>query len=110
MRKLISAMKLTKDMMDAPLDIIHINHYLDLYKSIGATHVDVSTVIGHPAYQIYTKLWMDAIHAKRMNVTLRSAHAQMEGLYGQTKAVGTLRSPLNSGSTRRSPPSRRSHG
>lgn len=86
-------MKLTKDKMNSPLSTLQVNKYLDLYKSIGATHVDVSTVIGHPEFAFYTKLWMDAVHAKGMFVTLRSAHQNMEGLYGVEKFVGANRKP-----------------
>ena len=113
MIKLVSAMKLTKDMMDEPLSTLEINKYLDLYKSIGATHVDIAQVIGHPEYKDSTTMWMNAVHAKGMSVTLRSAHQNMEfernpdgslkyradgkpaGLYGAEAFVGSNRKPAN---------------
>ena len=86
-------MKLSKDRMNDPLSTLEANKYLDLYKSIGATHVDVSTVIGHPEFKDYTTLLMNAVHDKGMNATIRSAHMNMEGLYGAEKFVGSNRKP-----------------
>ena len=93
MKKLVSAMKVTKDKMESPLSLTQVNQYLDAYKSAGADRVDVATVMGHPNFQSYTKLWMDACHAKGLLVTLRSASREMEGLYGTPKAVGGARLP-----------------
>lgn len=91
--KLISAMKWTKDRMDNMLPIADTNKLLDAYKLMGATHVDVSTVMSHPNFTQYTKLWLEATHAKGMFVTLRCAHKNMEGLYGADKYVGGNRKP-----------------
>lgn len=91
--KLISAMKWTKDRMDSPVAISDINNLIDLYKQIGATKVDISTVIGHPNFVSYTKTWLDACHAKGLFATLRCAHQNMEGLYNAPKFVGTNRKP-----------------
>lgn len=91
--KLVSAMKYVKDLMDNPLPLNEINKLVDVYKSTGATHIDIPTVIGHPNFKSVSKLWGDAVHGKGLFVTWRCAHGNMEGLYGMTKYVGSLRKP-----------------
>ncbi len=93
MKKLISAMKLTKDLMDSPLTNAAIDKYVQAYKDMGATNVDISTVMGHPNFVSYTVSWLNSVHNAGLNATLRCAHREMEGLYGATKAVGALRKP-----------------
>lgn len=92
--KMISCMKHTKDRMDNFMPVAEMNQLLDVLKSAGATNIEIATVIGHPNFLAYSKQWADAIHSKGMSVTWRCAHWNMEGLYNQSKFVGTARKPV----------------
>lgn len=91
--KMLSAMKFVKDRQDAPMPVAEMNQLLDVYKSTGATHVEIASVIGHPNFASVSKQWADAIHSKGMFVTWRCAHGSMEGLYNMPKFVGGNRKP-----------------
>lgn len=91
MIKLISFMKLTKDRMTNPLPLAEIKQVVTLAKELGATHCEVSTVLGHQNFAFHSKLWADEIHAQGLKVCWRNAHQNMEGLYGQPKFVGANR-------------------
>lgn len=94
MTKMVSVMKHTKDRMDNPMLVAEIMQLLDTIKSTGATHVEVSTVIGHPNFVAHSELWANWIHTKGMKVTWRNAHINMEGLYNQPRFVGGNRKPV----------------
>lgn len=81
-------MKHVKDRMDNLLPTAEMNQLLDIYKSAGATHVEIATVIGHPNFVAHSQIWAAGIHARNMFATWRCAHWNMEGLYGQPKFVG----------------------
>ena len=91
--KLVSVMKLTKDRMDNLVPQAERVQLINTLKTTGATHLEIATVIGHPNFAEHSKLWAKDIHDAGLLVTWRSAHQNMEGLYGAEKYVGTLRKP-----------------
>lgn len=91
--KLVSLMKATKDRQDNLMPQPERLQLINVLKSTGATHLEVSTVIGHPNFAEHSKLWAKDIHNAGLKVTWRCAHVNMEGLYDQPKFTGANRKP-----------------
>lgn len=91
--KMVSLMKHQKDRMDNLMPQSERVQLINVLKSISATHLECSTVIGHPNFIPHTKAWVDDIHNAGLKCTFRQAHWNMEGLYGQPRFVGASRKP-----------------
>lgn len=92
--KMVSFMKHTKDRMNNPLPDSDIDKLILAAKQVGATHCELAQPLGLANTASDMLRWANKIHAAGMLVTFRSAHVDMEGLYGHVKAVGTARKPL----------------
>jgi len=91
--KMISFMKWTKDTMSNPPSDATIDSLVKAAKSAGATHCELAHPFGLSNTASEMKRWADKIHAAGMNITVRSADVDMEGLYGHAQAVGPNRKP-----------------
>lgn len=87
----IDNMKLSKDNATNPLSSSDIAKLVTTYKSLGVTHVGLSTPMDFPNYY---KVWADGIHALGLSILHRPTWNAIEGLYGVTQAVGNNR-PAN---------------
>lgn len=91
--QMVSLMKAQKDAMGSLMSQAQRIQLIETIKTTGDTHLECSTVIGHPNFVEHTRAWVGDIRNAGLKVTWRNAHQNMEGLYGAEKFVGVKRKP-----------------
>lgn len=84
----VSSMKESKDRVCEPRDSTFITTWINTAAELGVTHIAVETPYDNPSCGdavAYTKLWVDAIHAKGLNVWHRHMPLAFEGIYNTPK-------------------------
>jgi hypothetical protein len=90
--KSVSSMKETKDIVCTPRDITYIQAWINAAVELGVTHIAVETPYDSPSCGdavAYTKLWVDAIHARGLHVWHRHMPLAFEGIYNTPKSSTT---------------------
>ncbi len=84
----VSSMKETKDKICGQDSLAFINAWIGKAIELGANYVAVETPYDDPACGssvAYTKAWVDAIHARELNVWHRHMPLAFEGIYDMQK-------------------------
>jgi len=90
--KSVSSMKETKDRVCNPRDALFIQSWITAAVELGVTHIAVETPYDNPTCGdavSYTKLWVDAIHARGLHVWHRHMPLAFEGIYNTPKSSTT---------------------